>query len=167
MEFRDRLRLCRENHSSEGWEAAIGFDSRANVLRSAAVKAEVIDAGQKTRFGFHNFRHSLASAYGEDESTSEDDPGIPATSACYDYTAAVLTVGYAIEAGSPKEGSWKSCLATEIRLSRSEFSDLSWVGPLGERISTKSRKCFEMWWPGTELNRRRQPFQCLTITHLQ
>src|SRR5215467_3765200 len=20
-------------------------------------------------------------------------------------------------------------------------------------------KCFEMWWPGTELNRRRQPFQ--------
>jgi hypothetical protein len=19
--------------------------------------------------------------------------------------------------------------------------------------------CFEMWWPGTELNRRRQPFQ--------
>src|SRR6266478_5438535 len=22
-------------------------------------------------------------------------------------------------------------------------------------------KCFEMWWPGTELNRRRQPFQTI------
>jgi len=24
-----------------------------------------------------------------------------------------------------------------------------------------SAKAFEMWWPGTELNRRRQPFQVL------
>ncbi len=31
-------------------------------LRPAAVKAGVIEAGQKVRFGFHNFRHSLASA---------------------------------------------------------------------------------------------------------
>jgi integrase len=31
-------------------------------LRPAAVKAGVIKEGQKIRFGFHNFRHSLASA---------------------------------------------------------------------------------------------------------
>jgi len=31
-------------------------------LRPAAVKAGVIEDGQKVRFGFHNFRHSLASA---------------------------------------------------------------------------------------------------------
>jgi integrase len=31
-------------------------------LRPAAVKAGVIGEGQKIRFGFHNFRHSMASA---------------------------------------------------------------------------------------------------------
>jgi len=31
-------------------------------LRPAAVKAGIIEDGQKIRFGFHNFRHSLASA---------------------------------------------------------------------------------------------------------
>ena len=31
-------------------------------LRPAAVKAGLLREGQKTRFGFHNFRHSLASA---------------------------------------------------------------------------------------------------------
>jgi integrase len=31
-------------------------------LRPAAVKAGVIKEGQKVRFGFHNFRHSLATA---------------------------------------------------------------------------------------------------------
>src|SRR6202158_2341545 len=28
-----------------------------------------------------------------------------------------------------------------------------------EAILLIVRNCFEMWWPGTELNRRRQPFQ--------
>jgi hypothetical protein len=28
-------------------------------------------------------------------------------------------------------------------------------------------KFFEMWWPGTELNRRRQPFQTLFNPNLQ
>src|SRR5882762_3326168 len=28
-----------------------------------------------------------------------------------------------------------------------------------EAISLIRCNCFEMWWPGTELNRRRQPFQ--------
>ena len=28
-----------------------------------------------------------------------------------------------------------------------------------EAILLIGRNCFEMWWPGTELNRRRQPFQ--------
>src|ERR1700682_1861145 len=31
-------------------------------LRPAAVKAGVIEEGQKVRFGFHNFRHALATA---------------------------------------------------------------------------------------------------------
>ena len=30
---------------------------------------------------------------------------------------------------------------------------------MGGEISAESCNCFEMWWPGTELNRRRQPFQ--------
>jgi integrase len=33
-----------------------------NYLRPAAVKAGVIKEGEKVRFGFHNFRHSLATA---------------------------------------------------------------------------------------------------------
>src|SRR6267143_948307 len=32
-----------------------------------------------------------------------------------------------------------------------------------ERARRDSANCFEMWWPGTELNRRRQPFQKLTV----
>jgi hypothetical protein len=28
-----------------------------------------------------------------------------------------------------------------------------------EEVFLPAVKCFEMWWPGTELNRRRQPFQ--------
>jgi integrase len=31
-------------------------------LRPAAIKASVIQAGERVGFGFHNFRHSLASA---------------------------------------------------------------------------------------------------------
>jgi integrase len=33
----------------------------ADHLRPAAVAAGVLEPGQKIRFGFHNFRHSLAS----------------------------------------------------------------------------------------------------------
>jgi integrase len=36
-------------------------------LRPAAVKAGVIKEGERVRFGFHNFRHSLASSLGETE----------------------------------------------------------------------------------------------------
>jgi site-specific recombinase XerD len=32
-----------------------------DYLRPAAVKVEVLKAGEKVRFGFHNLRHSLAS----------------------------------------------------------------------------------------------------------
>src|ERR1039458_2271707 len=32
-------------------------------------------------------------------------------------------------------------------------------GIMGGEIRTYATKAFEMWWPGTELNRRRQPFQ--------
>ena len=31
-------------------------------LRPAAIKAGVLEEGERVRFGFHNFRHSLASA---------------------------------------------------------------------------------------------------------
>src|SRR5205807_6717968 len=33
-----------------------------------------------------------------------------------------------------------------------------------ERARRDSANCFEMWWPGTELNRRRQPFQVALIS---
>jgi integrase len=36
--------------------------ARSRCPRPAAVKAGVIKEGQKVRFGFHNFRHSLATA---------------------------------------------------------------------------------------------------------
>jgi hypothetical protein len=29
-----------------------------------------------------------------------------------------------------------------------------------EAVPGNSSKFFRIWWPGTELNRRRQPFQC-------
>src|SRR6266851_5051086 len=37
----------------------------------------------------------------------------------------------------------------------------------GRRIEHFRVKCFEMWWPGTELNRRRQPFQSLANKYFQ
>lgn len=37
-------------------------DRAQKYLRPAAVKAGVIKEGEKVRFGFHNFRHALATA---------------------------------------------------------------------------------------------------------
>ena len=37
----------------------------------------------------------------------------------------------------------------------------------GQRDFCDARKRFRMWWPGTESNRRRQPFQGCGINHLQ
>jgi hypothetical protein len=34
-----------------------------------------------------------------------------------------------------------------------------WPNGDGQRFSSVGLRSFEMWWPGTELNRRRQPFQ--------
>jgi hypothetical protein len=36
-----------------------------------------------------------------------------------------------------------------------------------EAILLIRSKCFEMWWPGTELNRRRQPFQGYVMLYSQ
>ena len=43
---------------------------------------------------------------------------------------------------------------------RKSWVDLRIVGwNVGWKICLSATKFFEMWWPGTELNRRRQPFQ--------
>ena len=34
---------------------------------------------------------------------------------------------------------------------------MGWI--VGWKFRLSAAKSFEMWWPGTELNRRRQPFQ--------
>jgi integrase len=47
----------------------------ADYLRPAAVRAGVLDEGDKRRFGWHNFRHSLASflvASGTDTKTVQE-----------------------------------------------------------------------------------------------
>jgi len=37
----------------------------------------------------------------------------------------------------------------------------------GVEILGQHSNCFEMWWPGTELNRRRQPFQNAAFDYFQ
>jgi Phage integrase family len=126
-------------------------------LRPAAVKAGVIREGQKIRFGFHNFRHSLASALVRmkvDPKTVQEFLRQAHVATHSSFTRSRTWS----RSGPPRAGIWNSCSATGCTCSRSEFSDyLGWS--LGGRIFGKSCKCFEMWWPGTELNRRRQPFQ--------
>ena len=39
----------------------------------------------------------------------------------------------------------------------SDFRIVGWI--VGWEFSLKTANLFRMWWPGTELNRRRQPFQ--------
>ena len=46
--------------TSEGKEATLRRCCSAGLLRPAAIKAGVIDANYRGRFGWHNLRHSLA-----------------------------------------------------------------------------------------------------------
>src|ERR1700730_14448094 len=64
-----------------------------------------------------------------------------------------------------RASSWSSYWATGFTCSRRRFSEKSWadlriVGWIvGWKFRLYATKSCEMWWPGTELNRRRQPFQ--------
>jgi hypothetical protein len=50
--------------------------------------------------------------------------------------------------GGEETGNELRCLAQTLVL---------WAWAISNRGIPNN--CFEMWWPGTELNRRRQPFQ--------
>jgi Phage integrase family len=114
-------------------------------LRLAAVKAGVIKEGQKVRFGFHNFRHSLATALVKvkvDAKTvqgmlrHEDFGGRPCSS-----TRSPTWSRCAMRRAS----SWTSYWATGFTCSRRRSNEKSWIGSpnrgldRGLEISAQSR----------------------------
>jgi integrase len=65
--FSSPLSRCAVIHSPRRYEpsSVLGMPATIMVqkyLRPAAIKAGVLKADDRVRFGFHNFRHSLASA---------------------------------------------------------------------------------------------------------
>lgn len=96
-------------------------------LRPAAVKAGVVVEGQKIRFGFHNFRHSLASALVKMKVDPKTVQEILAQGACHYHAPALCPIGYGVETGCAGQGLGANCWATEFISSRNEFSDyLGW-----------------------------------------
>ena len=67
-------------------------------LRPAAIKAGVLKEEQRVRFGFHNFRHSLASALVKLKCDPKTVQGILRHEDVKDDHAALRTVGPRIEA---------------------------------------------------------------------
>jgi integrase len=109
-------------------------------LRPAAVKAGIIEDGHKVRFGFHNFRHSLASALVKmkvDPKTVQEF-----LRQAHVTTTLQLLAQSDMESKRDAQGMFLNrCSETGCTCSRSKFSDyLGW--PLGGEISTKSCNCF-------------------------
>ena len=127
-------------------------------LRPAAVKAGIIEDGQKVRFGFHNFRHSLASALVK----MKVDPKTVQEFLRQAHVTTTLQL-YTQSDMESKRDAQGMFLKQMARRQDAPAHGANSVITLGGEISTKSCNCFEMWWPGTELNRRRQPFQCFVM----
>ena len=68
-------------------------------LRPAAVKAGVIAAAGKARFGFHNFRHALATALVKLKVDREDGAGDAASRGLRHDHGALCPVGHGGDAG--------------------------------------------------------------------
>jgi len=68
-------------------------------LRPAAVKAGVIEDGQKVRFGFHNFRHSLASALVKMKVDPKTVQEFLRAGAHHDHSPAVRPIRHGVEEG--------------------------------------------------------------------
>jgi Phage integrase family len=132
-------------------------------LRPAAVKVGVIAPSRA--FGFHTFRRTLASvlvANNYDPKLVQELLRHSNIKTTLDIYAQGIYVGQAGSAGDVPDrtveglmggeetGNELRCLAQTLR-----FVGILWAS--SNRGIPK--KCFEMWWPGTELNRRRQLFQ--------
>jgi hypothetical protein len=97
-------------------------------LRPAAVKAGVIKEGEKVRFGFHNFRHALATALVKlrvDANTVQgmlrhEDFGTKPCNSTHSRTWS--------RCARHKASSCSSYWATRFTCSRRGFSEKSWVG---------------------------------------
>jgi hypothetical protein len=131
-------------------------------LRPAAVKAGVIKEREKVRFGFHNFRHALATALVKLR--------VEPCRGCYVTKISGRRCRFTHDrtwrrCARHRANSWSSFWATGFICSWRGFSEKSWVGLrivgriAGWKVRLFAIKSFELWWPGTELNRRRQPFQ--------
>ncbi len=72
-------------------------------LRPAAINAGVISADWKGRFGFHNFRHSLATALVKLKSGSEDGAGDAASRGLRHDYGTLCTVRHGLDAGCARQ----------------------------------------------------------------
>jgi len=139
---------------------------RANMLlsdhlRPAAVKVGVV--APPRAFGFHTFRRTLASVL----VANNYDPKLVQERLRHSNIKTTLDIypsHYLGQAGGAAYvpdrtvegfvGGGKTC--NELRrLANPRFVGILWASA-NRGIPTN---CFEMWWPGTELNRRRRPFQ--------
>ena len=115
-------------------------------LRPAAVRAGVIAADWDGRFGFHNFRHSLASYLVR----SKTDP--KTVQALLRHSDVKTTLQLYSHSVSEDRMQAQGSMLQAILGNGTDERGLS-------SLDEGKLKSLEMWWPGTELNRRRQPFQ--------
>jgi integrase len=90
-----------------------------HYLRPAAVKAGIIKEGEKVRFGFHNFRHSLATALVK----LKVDPKTVQGMLRHEDFGTTMQL-YAQSDMAMRDARW----ATGLTCPRRGFSEKSWVG---------------------------------------
>ena len=105
-------------------------------LRPAAIKAGVIKEDERVRFGFHNFRHSLASSLVKLKCDPKTVQGILRHE---DVRTTMQLYAQSTRNRDSKHraSSWHSCSETRLTYSRRSFSDLSWAEPWAEASSEK------------------------------
>jgi len=136
-------------------------------LRLAAAKAGILSSHQNKegelveddprRFGFHNLRHSLASFLVR----SRTDPKTVQALLRHSDVKTTLQL-YAHSVSEDRMTAQGTMLQAILGAGTAEGGLRADWGKVAD-----VPKSFEMWWPGTELNRRRQPFQSVAILYIQ
>jgi len=111
----------------------LGFHTSRRTLAWVLVKMEVDPKLVQEMLRHQNLKTTLEVSSGHDQRQARSPGDVP---------------GVAIprQEGLGESGSGDGCGAV-VRVTAGNMENEKWSN------------CFEMWWPGTELNRHRQPFQ--------
>src|ERR1035438_3413656 len=101
-------------------------------LRPAAIKTGVIKESERVRFGFHNFRHSLASSLVKLKCDPKTVQGIWVTKTsgrqCDCMRSPTKNRGL-----KPRARSWHCCSETRLTCSQRRSSDVRWAEESGRK----------------------------------